>query len=96
MEVITIESKAFHELLSQLDAIKAEVKNNTRQTEQTDKWLDNEETASLLKVSKRTLQTYRDQGEISFSQTGSKIYYRSSDIEEFLMKHHHKAFKYKR
>lgn len=96
MEVITIESKAFQEILNQLDAIKAEVKNNTRQVEQTDKWLDNDEAAAVLKVSKRTLQTYRDHGEISFSQTGSKIYYRNSDIEEFLLKHHHKAFKYKR
>ena len=96
MEVITIESKAFNEILNQLEAIKTEVRNSVRPTESVDKWVDNEEASKLLKVSKRTLQTYRDSGEISFSQTGSKIYYRKSDIEEFLQKHYHKAFKYKR
>jgi hypothetical protein len=96
MEVITIESQAFQEILNQIEAIKTEVKNRVRPAEDTNKWLDNDEAASFLKVTKRTLQTYRDQGEISFSQKGSKIYYRMSDIEEFLQKYHHKAFKYTR
>lgn len=96
MEVITIESSAFKEILSQLDAIKASIDKGENKKVPEDKWLDNDEAAALLKVTKRTLQTYRDHGEISFSQKGSKIYYRASDIEEFLVKHHHKAFKYKR
>ena len=96
MEVITIESEAFKEILNQLEAIREEVKRSSQHLPVADKWLDNDEVAALLKVTKRTLQTYRDHGEISFSQKGSKIYYRTSDIEEFLLKHHHKAFKYKR
>ena len=96
MEVITIESKAFQEILNQLEVLRTEIKNNARPSEDSNKWLDNDEAANFLRVTKRTLQTYRDQGEISFSQKGSKIYYRMSDIEEFLQKHHHKAFKYTR
>lgn len=96
MEVITIESSAFKEIQNQLDEIKTEVRNNSQQIALADKWLDNDEAATFLKVSKRTLQTYRDTGQISFSQTGSKIYYRASDIEDFLQRHYNKAFKYKR
>lgn len=96
MEVITIESSAFREILNQLESIKQTVEKNFKPNLAGEKWLDNDEAAAFLKVTKRTLQTYRDQGEISFSQRGSKIYYRLSDIEEFLQKYHHKAFKYKR
>ncbi len=96
MEVITIESNAFKEIMNQLEAIKTEVRNNLSGVPRDVKWIDNDEAAAFLKVTKRTLQTYRDTGEISFSQKGSKIYYRMSDMEDFLQKHHHKAFKYKR
>lgn len=95
MEVITIESKAFQEILNHLETIKTEIRQSSPPSPPSDRWLDNDETAAILKVSKRTLQTYRDSGEISFSQTGSKIYYRHSDIEEFLQRHYRKAFKHK-
>ena len=96
MEVITIESSAFKEILSQLDEIKSAIQRNGNKQPPEDRLLDNDEAAAFLKVTKRTLQTYRNTGEISFVQKGSKIYYRMSDIEEFLQKNHHKAFKYTR
>ena len=96
MEVITIESEAFQKILNEIQEIKTAVENGSKENHSVDKWLDNDEAAALLKVTKRTLQTYRDEGEIAFSQKGSKIYYRSTDIEEFLLRHHHKAFKYNR
>jgi excisionase family DNA binding protein len=42
------------------------------------------ETCSLLQISRRTLQKYRDQGMISYTQIGNKIYFRAEDINEFL------------
>lgn len=51
-------------------------------------WLDVTDTAKWLKVSLRTLQNYRDQGLIPFSQIGAKIYFRLEDLQEFLMKHY--------
>ena len=45
------------------------------------------EACALLQVSKRTLQKYRDEGMIPFTQVRSKIYFRDTDIEEFLAKH---------
>ncbi|MBK9730296.1 MAG: helix-turn-helix domain-containing protein [Chitinophagaceae bacterium] len=46
----------------------------------------------MLKVSKRTLQNYRDNGDLSFSQVGAKLLYRTSDIDDFLKRNYKKAF----
>jgi DNA-binding transcriptional regulator PaaX len=43
-------------------------------------FLDNQNSCTI-KISKRTAQTWRDEGKISFSQ-GNKIYYKLSDVEK--------------
>ena len=48
--------------------------------------LDNTEFCRKLRISRRTAQSWRDQGKISFSQIGAKIYYQISDVQEFLNK----------
>ncbi len=57
-----------------------------------DKWFDSEDVCRILKISKRTLQNYRDKGIIAFSQVGNKIYYKASDIESHLEKNYIKVF----
>lgn len=47
----------------------------------------------MLKVSRRTLQEYRNVGLISYIQFGGKILYRESDIEKLLTDNYRKAFK---
>lgn len=91
MEVLTIQSEAFHKLIGKLDAINYRL--TAKEKEPKEKWLDNQEFMHLMKISKRTAQHYRDSGIISFSQIGSKIYYKLSDVEELLNKHYNKAFK---
>ena len=91
MEVVTIQSQAFQDLVGKLDAIHQRL--NSKEKEPSEKWLDNQEFLLLLKISKRTAQHYRDSGMISFSQVGNKIYYRLSDVEELLQRHYNKAFK---
>lgn len=39
-----------------------------------------------MNISKRTAQSWRDEGIVSFSQVGSKIYYRMSDVQKLLDK----------
>jgi len=39
---------------------------------------------TLLQASKRTLQRYRDNGVIPFSQIGGKIYFTAEDLEVFI------------
>ena len=45
---------------------------------------DNQEVCLLLGFSKRTLQYYRSSRRLAYSQIGSKIYYKSSDIERII------------
>ncbi len=91
MEVVTIQSQAFQELVGKLDAINLRL--TAKEKEPKEKWLDNQELMLLLKISKRTAQHYRDSGLISFSQVGNKIYYRMTDVETLLQSHYNKAFK---
>lgn len=91
MEVITIQSEAFQELVKKMDEIQHNLTTKEKQPKEI--WLDNQEFIQLMKISKRTAQHYRDTGMISFSQVGSKIYYKMADVEELLKKHYNKAFK---
>lgn len=93
MEVITIQSEAFHQLVSKIDDISAQLDAKKKAQPFSEPWLDIQETCQLLKVSKRTLQGYRDNGTLSFSQIAGKIYFKASDIEAHLIKHYNKAFK---
>jgi len=90
MEVITIEADAFVQIMKKLKSLEekfVELKNKA-ESPLTDRWLDNQEIMQLLKISKRTLQYYRDQQLISFTQIGNKIYYNATDVEKFLMKNY--------
>ena len=51
-----------------------------------------DETCDLLHVSKRTLQKYRDEGMISFSQVADKIFFQQEDVQNFLDQHRVEAF----
>lgn len=50
-------------------------------------FFDSQEFLQIMNVSKRTAQYWRDSGIIGFCQIGHKIYYRLSDILDFLNKH---------
>jgi len=82
MQLITIESEAWQQIIAKLDAIQSRIKSNDRPL--SEKWLDNQDVCQLLYISKRTLQHYRDTEVIPYSQIGSKIYYKASDIENHL------------
>ena len=51
-------------------------------------FFDNQEFIQLMNISKRTAQAWRDTRMIAFSQVGSKMYYRLSDILIMLEKYH--------
>jgi len=93
MEVITITSEAFQQLVTRLDSLENYFKHVARKQPMSEVWLDIQETCKLLKVSKRTLQGYRDEGFLSYSQVKGKIYISASAIEEHLKNHTRKAFK---
>lgn len=91
MDVVLLSSQQYQDLLKRLDKIQQEVSN--KQKSPVDTFIDNQEFIQVMNVSKRTAQSWRDEGIISFSQIGSKIYYRMSDVQALLDKHYKPAFK---
>jgi len=49
-----------------------------------DELLDNQDLCLLLKICKRSLQRYRDKRVLPFHTIEGKVYYKSSDIHEFI------------
>lgn len=89
MEAIILTKEQYTELATKLEEINLKISSNAADKE---KFLDNQEFIQLMKISKRTAQTWRDEGKIAFSQVGSKIYYKLADVEGLLQGHYHKAF----
>ncbi|MBL4653433.1 MAG: helix-turn-helix domain-containing protein [Flavobacteriales bacterium] len=85
MRNILITEEAYKELTERL--INIEVFLKAKQSDIENVFLDNQEFLQLMYISKRTAQNWRDQGIVSYSQIGGKIYYRLSDILEMLDKH---------
>ena len=91
MEAIILSKNQYEELLNKIDEVKSSLEE--KQKNPKDIFVDNQEFLQLMNISKRTAQTWRDEGVVSFSQIGSKIYYRISDVEKLLEKNYRKAFK---
>lgn len=88
MEVVMIEKETleilrqrFENFVSRMDALCAPFCKTS------EKWMDNSEVCRLLNVSIRTIQTYRDTGKLAYSQINGKIYYKASDVEDFIRRH---------
>lgn len=91
METLHMITDAFQKVLDKLEHIDRRLdKYPAKPLSET--WLDIQETCELLKISKRTLQNYRDNGILPFSQVGGKIYFKVSDLEEHLRSHYVKSF----
>ena len=58
-----------------------------------DELLTDKEVAYLLKVSRRTLQDYRNNGILSYIQVGGKILYRTSDVQRTIMSGFKEAYR---
>lgn len=46
--------------------------------------LDNQDLLQMLKISNRSLQRYRSTGKLPYYTISGKIYYKSSDIHQFI------------
>jgi hypothetical protein len=89
MEVICFQDDAFYELVEQV-VQRIQDKNGIEK----DKWVSAKEAMRLLRItSKTTLEKYRDNGSIRFSQPEKKrIVYDVASIDAFLEKHSKDAF----
>jgi hypothetical protein len=90
MEAMILTKDQYVEIMDKLENIADTI---TLRNDKSEIFLDNQEFLIKMKISKRTAQTWRDEGRISFSQVGNKIYYKLSDVEELLEKYYVRAFK---
>ena len=66
---------------------------NSRPTLGGERFLTDREVSARLKVSRRTLQDYRNNGIIAYYQLGGKILYKESDIEKMVMSGYRNAYR---
>ena len=85
--------KSFHSNFDRLLASLEKILERDKPTMCSDELLTDKEVAYLLKVSRRTLQDYRNNGILPYMQVGGKILYRTSDIERTLMKGYKEAYR---
>lgn len=57
-----------------------------------DRYLTDKELSERLKLSRRALQDYRNEGKIPYYQIGAKVLYKESDIEKMLKENYRKIF----
>ncbi|MDH6310492.1 carbamoylphosphate synthase small subunit [Dysgonomonas sp. PFB1-18] len=100
MEIVNIEAQTFEAMLSKFEnfAIRMEQLCCLHGDRDMKEWLDNQDVCQLLNISKRTLQTLRDNGTLAYSQISHKIHYKPEDVEKILpiVKEKQKQTKYKK
>ena len=90
MEVIAIQKSALDGMTNELKALLELTENATRKyipIFKEEKWLDNQEVCLMMKITKRTLQTYKDKGLLPYSKLNRKNYYKRSDVQALLEAH---------
>ena len=72
------------QLDSMLDGIES-MNEKSKASFGNERFMTDKEVSAWLKVSRRTLQDYRNNGMVSYYQLGGKILYKESDIEKLVM-----------
>jgi hypothetical protein len=86
MEIINVEAKTFEAMLSGFENFAERMEHLFRLYGDKDMsdWLDNQDVCQLLNISKRTLQTLRDNGMLAYTQINRKTFYKPADVEKIL------------
>ncbi|MDH6309423.1 hypothetical protein M2451_002691 [Dysgonomonas sp. PFB1-18] len=82
--------KWMEKLNSKLSEIGQDVRtmlNTSDILDDNEKILDNQDLCFLFKVSKRTLQRYRDKKILPYFKIEERVYYKAGDIREFVRKY---------
>ena len=95
-ELINKDNKWIIHFMGSLDRLLDNVEHltaNYRPTLGGERFFTDKEVSARLKVSRRTLQDYRNEGRIAYIQLGGKILYRESDIERMLNDGYRSAYR---
>ena len=86
-ELVTRNNERIVSFFKSLDRMRDGIEDMMRDCKPTlngEQYLTDNEVSEKLKLSRRTLQDYRNEGRIPYIKLGDKILYRSSDIEKLL------------
>lgn len=95
-ETITRDNEKVALLLERMDRLMENMESlaeNYKPVLGGERFLTDKELSGMLKVSRRSLQDYRNEGRIPYIQLGGKILYRESDIEQILKNGYRKAYR---
>ena len=85
VDLIGIERDAFYGMQADFDKFADEMKKMLSRGADIDKrlgnWVDSQYVLKTLQISERTLQTFRDNGTLAYSQIGHKMFYKPEDVE---------------
>ena len=97
MEIVCIDKQTFDELRVRFGKLEEKVMGMCRPVEDLGlkKWLDNQEVCEILRISKKTLQVYRDKGILPYSRIKNKLFYKPEDIRRLLELSYHPLIKSK-
>ena len=86
MKIVNIEKTTYEEFVGQFERfVKKMTEMGNRGTNKClGDWLDNDDVCRILRISKRTLQTLRDNGTLAYSQISHKTYYKPEDVESVM------------
>ena len=86
MEIICIDKRIFDELIVRLSEIEKKVTLlcSPARDAGLKKWMDNRDVCEALRISKRTLQVYREKGLLPYTRIKNKIFYRPADVQKLL------------
>ena len=86
--------KALNSVIERIRYCVSFLRNNLKKAPLNNEFfITDKELQERLKVSRRTLQEWRNSGRIAYTFIGGKVLYRESDIQEMLKKHYRNANK---
>ncbi len=83
---------SFFKSIERMTSILESLLKNYRPPFGGERFLTDKEVSSRLKVSRRTLQDWRTNGQIAYISLGGKVLYKESEIQKMLEQHHHQAW----
>lgn len=95
-ELITLRTEGVTDAMQSMKDIENlfdKVTSNYRPLLDGERYLSDVEVSHRLKISRRTLQEYRDNGMIPYFKLGGKVLYRESDLERVLQECYHPAYR---
>lgn len=95
-ELITLRTEGVTDAMQAMKDIESlfdKVTSNYRPLLDGERYLSDVEVSHRLKISRRTLQEYRDNGMIPYFKLGGKVLYRESDLERVLQECYHPAYR---